>query len=60
MMEIDCPVCSGGGGYTDMACCGNYTENGECKQFCVIPELRQCDICGGCGKVGEIKLEDLL
>jgi len=47
---VDCDRCGGSGCIETIGCCGIYTENGECQQWCGIPVQEQCRWCGGCGQ----------
>lgn len=51
----DCPTCGGYGCVEDseMACCGNVSDSGECRSHCVIEQLVQIGFpaCRGSGKL---------
>ena len=47
---VNCDRCGGCGYVETIGCCGNWSENGECKQYCCVPEQQQCSECGGCGQ----------
>jgi len=58
--EADCFQCGGLGclSASEPACCGNTTDNGECRSHCVIEQQIQiqCDLCGGGGKLPILEL----
>lgn len=53
MEYVPCGQCGGCGWVADIGCCGNLTSGGECRGDCAIQIQRECDVCMGCGNLGE-------